>query len=162
MTDKLNRITGLSARERQEAIRWYARQSEMFRVELMKKRFRLFQDLKAKSVDQDLSLLEYAALCIAIKTEGFIAMKMYRSKKVISDKNLKTLEIRRTENAQSLVRKGRGTVSAKLAKKWGIVVELRRKKLSFQAISQYLHSHHKIKISRQYLHEKYVKWETKN
>lgn len=160
MKDKLNRITGLSVIERQEAIRWYARQSEELRVKIMKKRFRIFLDLKSRRVDQDLSLIEYAALCIALKTEGYLAEKKYRSKKLLTSKETQGIEDRRLANAKSIAKsKGRGSVAVRLAKKWGVVVSLRRDGNSLQNICDYLKKHHQIKISRQYLHDIIKKWE---
>ncbi|WP_319466204.1 hypothetical protein [uncultured Pseudodesulfovibrio sp.] len=160
MNDKLTRITGLSARERGDALRWFARQDEGFRVRLMTKRFRIFLDLKAKKVDFNIPMLEYAAVCIAIKTEGYLAEKKYRSKKVIGPDELKVIEQRRIESAKSRPKKRqRGDVATKLAKKWGVVVSLKKEGLSYQAISEHLKEKHRIKVSRQYLHEKYFEWE---
>lgn len=160
-TTRINRITGMSARERQDALRWYARQAEDFRISVMTNRFRLFCDLKARRVDQDLALLEYAALCLALKSEGFLAEKRYRSKKVISDKEIQVLRKRRLEKAKAIQAKTRrrGQVKARLAKKWGVVVELKGQGLSYQALSDYLKENHHISVSRQYLHEKFVEWE---
>lgn len=159
MTDKLNRITGLSAVERQEAIRWYARQSEEFRVMLMKARFRIFHSLKASKADRSYPLLEYAALCIALKNEGYLTEKKYRSKKVLTFRETEKVEERRLLNAKAIAsKKGRGIVATQLARKWGVVVSLRRAGNSLQTICDHLQKHHKLKVSRQYLHEKIAQW----
>ncbi|MBU4474822.1 MAG: hypothetical protein KUA35_09335 [Pseudodesulfovibrio sp.] len=153
----------MSVQERQDALRWYARQTEEFRVNLMTNRFRLFCDLKAKQVDKDLALLEYAALCLVLKSEGFFAEKRYRSKKVLADSEIQLLRKRRTEKAQAiqLRTRKRGQVMERLAKKWGVVVELRENGLSFRDIAVYLKENHQLKVSCGYLHEKFVEWEKK-
>lgn len=158
MTEKMNRTTGLSEKERQDALRWYARQPEPTRVKIMKSRFKVFQSLKAKLGGQNLPLLEYAALCIALKTEGYLAEKQYRSKKVVNERGLKKIKDRRLDKANALAKPRRGHKAAKLAKKWGVVVELREEGHSLQTICEYLKKHHKLTVSRQYLHEKIQEW----
>jgi len=157
LEDELSRITGLSRAERQSALRWFARQSEEARVRLMKDRFKLFRSLRAIKKLSKPTTLDYAAIVLAAKGNGFLAEKKYRSKRVPTARELEVIAARRAERARAQKRIPKKR--EKVARKWGVVVELRRQGISFAGIAKYLSREHQIKVTRQYVYRLYSEWE---
>lgn len=159
VTEDLTRITGMTAKERQDCLRWIARQAEGFHVDLMRHRFKIFHSIKSSRAHPNLSLLELAALYIAAKGQGWLATRKMKTQRAPTGEEMRVISHRRKERA--FKERHPAPKRSKLARVWGIVVELKDAGHSYGAISEYLQKAHKIKVTRQYLHQLFRKWENK-
>lgn len=158
LAEDLTRVTSMSSKERQDCLRWIARQAEEFQVELMRHRFRIFCSLKSRNAHGSLPVLELSALYIAAKKQGWLAGRKMKTQRAPSVDEIKMIAKRRSERARKA--RNPATKRMEIARVWGIVVELRRDGHSFGAISDYLKKAHKLSVTRQYLHQLFTKWES--
>lgn len=159
INEDLTRITGMTESERRDCLRWLSRQAESFQINLMYHRFKIFHSLKTRYAHENPSLIELAALHIAAKGQGWLATRKMKTKRPPTNNELKLIATRRQERTE--INRNPAKKREKLARIWGVVIELRASGHSYHAIAKYLSKAHRIKVTRQYLYQLYKKWELK-
>lgn len=147
----------MSARQREEAIRWLSRQAEEIRVEVMTDRFRTYNKLK-KNHQEQAAILDYAALLIACGKNGWRAERKFRSSAMLTENEL--LGIGRRQVARAKEQTARhAKIRENIAVHWGEVVELRRGSVSFRGIARHFLSAHGLRISHTTISNLWRQWE---
>jgi len=154
MENTISTITRTNNKERSNILRWYARQAEEIRISIQRDRFKIFHFLKNnENISGKPEMIDYCALIIGIKNNGWKAERDYKSQKKITYKEVKQLSEKRIAKAKALKTKRRATKKEKILKKRGVVHELRNEGMGFYTIAKYLKKAHRINVTAVYLNK---------
>lgn len=155
MKKGLARLTGLTSSERADVLHWLARQAEEIRVEVMMGRFHNFHNLQKQS-DLQAPLLDYCALILSCKRNGWEAERRYHSSASLAAREISGMSRRRVARAKDTLR---ATADERLAVHWGKVVELKREGLGFRRIAEFLRTELRLNVSHTTIWKLWREWE---
>jgi hypothetical protein len=151
MDDTLTIITGLSDRQRKQALSWWANLPEEKNIEILQCGVQLYYQLKQSHGELTGRINRYCALILSVRQNGWdtITNRGYR---VAEESQLEDFSNLRTAKVAELVRKGRTPIlRRKLFAFWGEVAEMKKKGYGFRPIAEYLLRTRKISVSAVYL-----------
>ena len=157
MQEELTLLTGMGLRQREEALRWMARQAEDIRTKVMSGRFRIYKRL-GKHQRVPASVLDYAALLLACKDAGFGAETKFRSSSPLNASDQKTITACRTARAMSRTQH-LAKLREYLAVKWGEVVELKGAGVSYRGIALHFQDEYGLSVSHTTIHNLWRCWQ---
>lgn len=157
MNDEILMLSRLSAEERADALKWFARQGEDVRVQLMKARFYTFHRLRRNARDIPAPIVDYCAFLRACRDGGWEAERRFRSSRALAETDAKRLASNRLAKAKG---QGRARKRELIARHWGKVVELRSAGVSYRKISRFLKDEHRIEASHTFLRSLMEQWDS--
>ncbi len=157
MNESILMLSQLSEKDRSDVLRWFARQAEEVRIELMKARFYQFHKLRKRCRNLQAPLVDYCAFLRACRDGGWEAERRFRSSRSLVDTDTQRLARNRLAKA-----KAKGVVRVQkrelIARHWGKIVELHSAGVSYRKIATYLRDEHRCNVSHTLLRSLIVNW----
>jgi hypothetical protein len=151
MDDLLNMITGLTARERKQAICWVASLPEERIIDIFQNAVKKAFQIRNERPELSGKIGKYCAFILAVRKAGWDTLrgKGYR---VAAKEQYDDFSHMRKAKAAQLIQRGRTPIlRKKILAYWGEVKELRAEGIGFRPIAEYLRKNRKLQISASYL-----------
>lgn len=141
---RLEKLTGVSQKERLRALRWLNGLSEANRATVCREAWGAFLPMLKRGQEEE--LCEYAALILSIRANGYDALRRN------TPDRMKVLSAVRMSRVANLKRARASPVRDRILRYWGEVVELKRNGIGNRLIARYLTEQRRAgKISPSYI-----------
>ena len=160
MDDLLNRITGLTGRERKQVLSWVASLPEERIIEIFQEGVKKAYQIKEERPDLPGRISKYCAFIVAARKAGWDTLKG-KGYRVAEKEQYDDFSHLRKAKAADLIQRGRTPVlRKKILAYWGEIKELKAEGMGFRPIADYLAKTRKVKTSASYLIKLWKEMET--
>jgi hypothetical protein len=157
-TSEVDRLSGTTATQRASNFRWLALQGEQTKIESAKLQTDLIRQHRRQGMGQTMTPeFIYAMLCLAlVKMIWFETAQKRKGGKLSEEEFAKVQEIRIERIRGKKRTKGSPKKNLIRVRFYHEIQTLREKGLSWREISDFLRTHHKVKLAHSYIRESFI------